>query len=77
MAQILKACYETIATNKPSFKYVDSVIYSMYINKDKNTKPQNSNKQYNKPSSTKETIQADLDYEYYNEEDIIKMMSED
>lgn len=77
MEQILKACDETIATNKPSFKYVDSVIYSMYINKDKNTKPQNSNKQYNKPSSTKETIQADLDYEYYNEEDIIKMMSED
>ena len=72
MEQILKACDETIATNKPSFKYVDSVIYNMYINKENNKKPQTKT---SKPQ--KETLQSDIDYEYYNEEDIEKMMSED
>ena len=75
MEQILKACDETISTNRPSFKYVDKIIYNMYINTDKDTKPKQNKYAKTQNNSKKETIQSDLDYEYYSEEDIERMMS--
>ncbi|WP_290770735.1 DnaD domain protein [Anaerofustis sp.] len=75
MEQILRACDETISTNKPSFKYVDRVIYNMYINTNKDTKPTSNKYAKTQNSTKKETIQSELDYEYYSEEEIERIMN--
>ena len=68
LEDIKKACDETTASSKPSFKYLDSIIYTMYINDDK--KP----KQKRNVKSTKTEIENDLNYKNYSEQDINDLM---
>lgn len=68
LEDIKKACDETTASNKPSFKYLDSIIYSMYID----DKPKRKKK--SKGKSTKVVIENDLNYQNYSEEEISKIM---
>lgn len=65
---IKKACDETTASNKPNFKYLDSIIYSMYVDEGKKSKKKNKTK------STKKEISNDLNYKDYSEEDITNLM---